>query len=137
MDAVVRHAGAIAGTLVLLWPVTLLVGGVWVAAAFRAARAPGPEPARLARWCLLPGVLTAAIMLVGAAFGGPNRSREVSSFPEALLVGLLLAHLPVGVVLARRAGERSPVVVASAVAWCWVAACAAAVAWMGVTDSWL
>lgn len=138
MTAVARQAEAVAGLLLCCWPVTALLVGVWVAAAIRSARAAGPSLTRLARLCLLPAGLTGAILLFGVALGGGLRGGSDSAlFAEVVLGGLLLAHLPFGIGLARRAGERSPVVVASGVAWFSVSACSALVTWTSVTRSWL
>jgi hypothetical protein len=119
-----------------LFPVTLMVGGLWLCALIASARRRADRPRRLALWCVLPATLTLGVMVVGTVFahygGGPP-----PVYPQLLLTGLMVGHLPLAVVLSGRAGNHWPLVAASSAAWAWVSACACFVAVMAVTGEWL
>jgi hypothetical protein len=122
--------------LEFLFPITLTVAGLWAWGLVVAVRRPNARPLRVAGWCLLPAVLTAGVMTVGAVcvYRGDE---PPAALPGYLIVGLVLAHVPLAGVLGWRAGNQWPVVVTSWAAWGWVSVCAALVAGMSVTGNWL
>lgn len=118
------------------YPCSLAFAGLWLWGLVATRRYLKDRPWRLARWCLLPGTITIVVFLGGVVFrdGGPMPGGEMAGL---MLLVLVLAHFPLGILLGTWAGPQWPVVAASSCAWGWVSCCAAFVAGMSVTGDWL
>ena len=134
-NLVVMVEGTVA-FLAYFFPVSLGVAGLWLWGLVTAIRHTTGRVDRLAGWCLLPACLTLGLLVVGTVFAHGNSSPP-PAYPVWLVLGLVLAHLPLSGVLVWRAGDQWPLVAASSAVWGWVSACAALVAGMSVTGDWL
>jgi hypothetical protein len=139
MDVAYLFIDLVAGTVAFLtyfFPFTLFFVVLWGCGLVSSTRRPPTRPGAVARWCILPAGLTVGVLTVGSVCANRGDGPPLA-LPQYLIVGLVLAHLPLAVVFGRRAGEQWPVVAASWAAWGWVSVCAALVAGMSVTGVWL
>jgi hypothetical protein len=122
-------------------PITVMVTLLCVGGLLSTGRLLRDRPARLALLCLVPGVLNVGILSLGVVFRyrgpPPWMGGQPPAYPEWLIGGLVLAHLPVGMVLNRLAGCQWKATASSSVAWGWASVCAAIEAGMSVSGEWL
>ena len=129
----------VSGTLAFLTyfsPVSVGIAGLWLCGLAATIRHATDRPGRVVAGCVLPAGLTLGVLATGAVFAYHDGSPS-PTYAGWLVVGLVLAHLPLAWVLVRRAGDQWPVVAASSGVWGWMSACAALVAGMSVTGDWL
>ena len=135
-------ASGIPAWMAYMFPVTVLVAGLWLWGMIATGRRLRERPVGLAVRCVLPSFLTIGILVVGVVFAydGPPPWADGHSppaYPDYLINGLLLAHLPLGVLLAWRSGRQWPAVAGTSAAWAWASMCAGIEAGMSVAGEWL
>ena len=100
------------GFLAYFFPVSLGVAGLWLWRLATAVRNTTGRADRVAGWCLLPACLTLGLLVVGTVFAH-HGSSPPPAYPGWLILGLVLAHLPLSGVLVWRAGDQWPLVAVS------------------------
>ena len=136
MEYFLTLASGVPAFMRYFFPVTIVAAGLWVWALVATGRSLKDRPLCLVAWCLLPVALTVSILTIGVVFsdGRPLPGAQAAAF---MIYALVFAHLPLGVVLAKRSGPQWPVVAASSGACGWSSCCAAIVSIQSVTGVWL
>lgn len=82
------------------WPITvLLIGSIFWAWRYQLKRE-NIVPVYVIGWALFPIILTTGILITGVVYKSSSSLMSLkSSWPELLVDGLFLAHIPVGVAL--------------------------------------
>jgi hypothetical protein len=134
-------ASTIPDTMLYFLPITLTVAGVWIWGLIATGRLIREQTARLAARCVLPAAFTVGVLVVGVVFchrgPPPWAGGDPPAFPEYLIDGLVLAHLPLAGLLLWRSRGQWPVVAASSGMWAWASVCASMIAYMSVSGVWL
>ena len=118
------------GTLLFMayfLPVTMMVAGLWLTGLIASRNRVLDRKAQVAFCCVLPGILTMAVLVVGVVF-------QVPKLPEVISESL---KLPLAALLGWWSGCRWPVVVASSLVWDWATLCASIMAGMSVSGDWI